>query len=173
MYCANCGSNVEERSKFCKMCGAPINGNTDTAAVSSPAQPVPVAPVHISAQTGAAPVKNTGVLPTPLFVVGLIFNILNLLLGIGTFIIGIFGYAIEMATGSASDAVIGFIGTLITGFASGSAFIAILLGITNRSKPKNGVSVDKSKSFVAFIILTVVTIVLYVIGAYFVGTVMD
>ena len=174
MYCANCGSVVEERSKFCKMCGAPVNGNTDAAAAASPVQTVPSTPVQTKAQTGATvQVKNKGVLPTPLFVVGLIFNILNLLLGIGTFIIGIFGYAIEMATGSASDAVIGFIGTLITGFASGSAFIAILLGITNRSKPKSGVSVDKSKSFVAFIILTVVTVVLYVIGAYFVGTVME
>ena len=50
MYCANCGSVVEERSKFCKMCGAPVNGNTDAAAAASPVQPVPEASVQTKAQ---------------------------------------------------------------------------------------------------------------------------
>ena len=156
MYCANCGS-------------APVNGNTDAAA-ASPVQPVPEAPVQTIAQAGATVhVKNKGVLPAPLYVVGLIFDILNLLLGTGMFIIGIFAYSIVMATGSAGNAVIGFIGTLLSGFAAGGAFIAIIMGIINRSKPKNGVSSDKTRSYVTFIILTIVTIVLFIIGAYCIG----
>ena len=173
MYCANCGSVVEERSKFCKMCGAPVNGNTDAAA-ASPVQPVPEAPVQTMAQAGATVhVKNKGVLPAPLYVVGLIFDIFNLLLGTGMFIIGIFAYTIEMATGSAGNAVIGFIGTLLSGFAAGGAFIAIIMGIINRSKPKNGVSSDKTRSYVTFIILTIVSCIMIIIGAYFIGTIME
>lgn len=174
MYCANCGSVVEERSKFCKMCGAPVNGNTDAAAAVSPVQPVPEAPVQTKAQAEAtAQVKNKGVLPAPLYVVGLIFDIFNLLLGTGMFIVGIFAYAIEMATGSAGNAVIGFIGTLLYGFAAGGAFIAIIMGIINRSKPKNGVSSDKTRSYVTFIILTIVSCIMIIIGAYFIGTIME
>ena len=173
MYCANCGSVVEERSKFCKMCGAPVNGNTDAAAASSPVQPVPSTPVQTKAQAGATVhVKNKGVLPAPLYVVGLIFDILNLLLGTGLFIVGIFAYAIEMSTGSAGNAVIGFIGTLLSGFAAGGAFFAIIMGIINRSKPKNGVSSDKTRSYVTFIILTIVSCISFIIGAYFIGTIM-
>jgi hypothetical protein len=172
MYCANCGSVVEGRSKFCKMCGAPVNGNADAAASS--VQPVPSTPVQTKAQAGATvQVKNKGVLPAPLYVVGLIFDILNLLLGTGMFIIGIFAYAIEMATGSAGNAVIGFIGTLLSGFAAGGAFIAIIMGIINRSKPKNGVSSDKTRSYVTFIILTIVSCIMFIIGAYFIGTIME
>ena len=173
MYCANCGSVVEERSKFCKMCGTPVNGNADAAAGASPVQPVPSTPVQTKTQAGATvQVKNKGVLPAPLYVVGLIFDILNLLLGTGMFIVGIFAYAIEMATGSAGNAVIGFIGTLLSGFAAGGAFIAIIMGIINRSKPKNGVSSDKTRSYVTFIILTIVSCIFFIIGAYFVGTIM-
>ena len=161
MNCANCGSKVDDRSKFCKMCGAPVNGNTDE-------QPTAAVPVLTQAQ-----VKNKGVIPTLLYVIGLIFNIFNLLFGIGTFVIGIFGYAIEVAAGTMDNALLSFTGTLFSGFAAGAAFIAIILGITNRAKPKNGVSVDKTRSFVAFIILTIVSCILFIIGAYLVGTVMD
>ena len=161
MNCVKCGSKVDDRSKFCKMCGTPVNGNTVE-------QPEPVAPVRTQAQ-----VRNKGVIPTPLYVIGLIFNIFNLLFGIGTFVIGIFGYAIEVAAGTMDNAMLSFTGTLFSGFAAGAAFIAIILGITNRAKPKNGVSVDKTKTLVAFIILTFIAIVLFIIGAYLVGSVME
>ncbi len=163
MYCANCGSVVEERSKFCKMCGAPVNGNTVE-------QPVPAAPAQTQVQVSTSgQVKNTGVIPTPMYVAGLIINIFNLVFGIGTFVLGIFSYAIQIAADYIDYAISSFAGTLISGFAVGTAFIAIVMGIINRSKPKNGVSQDKTKSFIAYIILTIVTIVLFIIGAYCIG----
>ena len=161
MNCANCGSKIDERSKFCKMCGTPVNGNTDE-------QPTAAVPVLTQAQ-----VRNKGVIPTPLYVIGLIFNIFNLLFGIGMFVLGIFAYAIEIASGSIENSFLTFTGTLFSGFAAGAAFIAIILGITNRAKPKNGVAKDKSKSYVAFIILTIVAIILFIIGACCIGTVME
>ena len=167
MYCANCGSVVEERSKFCKMCGAPVNGNTVE-------QPVPAAPAQTQVQVRASgQVKNTGVIPTPMYVIGLIINIFNLIFGTGTFVMGIFSYAVTMVSSYIDNSLFAFAGTLISGFAAGASFIAIILGLSNRSKPKNGVSKDKTSSFLAFIILTIVSSILFIIGAYIVGTVME
>ena len=111
MYCANCGLKVDDRSKFCKICGTPLNGNTVE-------QPATAAPAQTQAQVSTSgQVKNTGVIPTPMYVAGLIINIFNLVFGIGTFVLGIFSYAIQIAADYIDYAISSFAGTLISGFA--------------------------------------------------------
>lgn len=153
MYCRSCGSPVGEGKAFCSACGAPLQGTVQA-----------VTP---------GPVKNKGVLPAPLYVTGLIFDIFNLLMGIAGFILGLFSTFISFA-GRYSDPVpAGITSTVLSAGAAVLAFVAVMTGMTNRAKPKGPVPEDKTKSGRAFIILTCICIVVSMIAMYMLGTVMD
>ena len=53
MYCANCGSEVDENKNFCRICGAPVGAQS----VTVPAQQIAVADTE-PAGTTAAPVAS-------------------------------------------------------------------------------------------------------------------
>ena len=162
MYCANCGFELEERSKFCKMCGTPVNSNSRPLAPSDPVQ-TPV-------QNGT--VKNNGVLPLPLYIIGLIFNGLNLFLDSLSFLLSACVASLNAGVGHPEVTIIAFVAAVCSGIASVIAFVAILMGILNRAKTKNGAAEDKSKSKVAFIVLTCICVFVSIIGLYLLGMVM-
>ena len=53
MYCANCGSEVDENKNYCRICGAPVGAQS----VTVPAQQIAVADTE-PAGTTAAPVAS-------------------------------------------------------------------------------------------------------------------
>ena len=161
MYCRNCGAKVEERSKFCKMCGTPVNSTDDKSVGTAPVQ----SPVN---NGSAVSVKNKYVLPLPVYIIGLIINGFNLFLDIGAFLLCLWCVVVNSATG-ASELVLSIVGSVFTLIALILAFVAILMGILNRAKPKKGVSEDKFVHAIAFIILTFICIIVTIIGLYLLG----
>lgn len=61
MFCEQCGKEVAENAKFCKYCGAPVEGEASKAANETPAKPEkdPVKKAEPAAEQGSAPKVDT------------------------------------------------------------------------------------------------------------------
>lgn len=106
MFCSNCGSQVGDQEKFCKVCGTPVNVQAATVAQPAPAPaaqyvpaPLPVAtqpapavyqqPVQAAPQTAAPALAKEKAGPRrTCFVVGLITCILLILMNLPAFAMG-------------------------------------------------------------------------------------
>lgn len=140
MFCSNCGAQVGDNEKFCKMCGNAVNVQAAPAAQAAPAQAAPApavqqpapqpavqpAPAVYQQPVQAAPVAAPQAVPAPTkvkagprracFVVGLITNILLILETAPVFIMGammfVFG-PITMALFGADTGDLFFTGLLV------------------------------------------------------------
>ena len=95
MFCSNCGAQVGDNEKFCKVCGTPVKSQAAPAVQQPAPQPAPVVyqqPVQavpqVVPQTVPAPVQAKGGPRRACFVVGLISCILLILETMPVFIMG-------------------------------------------------------------------------------------
>ncbi|MBQ3412918.1 MAG: zinc-ribbon domain-containing protein [Oscillospiraceae bacterium] len=65
MYCANCGAKLDEGSKFCHNCGAPVQAAQPVTQQPAPAAAAPQQPVQASVSTEEIPVIQAEFIPEP------------------------------------------------------------------------------------------------------------
>jgi len=91
MFCAKCGTQVEEGSKFCQKCGTPV-GQTITQPQTASAQPQMASAQPVNFQP-AATIKNSGMAVASLVlgIVGLVFPFIPIIPSILAIIFGALG----------------------------------------------------------------------------------
>ncbi|MDE6029020.1 MAG: zinc ribbon domain-containing protein [Clostridiales bacterium] len=86
MYCHQCGAQIDDSSKFCGKCGAPVNSeNKDTVTQNNASYNPAPPPPQPAPQYNAQPAENDGIFG----ILGLVFAFIIPLLGLIFSIIGL------------------------------------------------------------------------------------
>lgn len=140
MYCANCGSEINDGSKFCKNCGAQVN-----AASAVPAQQIPASDTESgeTATVAATPKKKGSVGSLITLIICIILNVINYVISIPIMcfaglmsIIAPFGMMIGAYYEEAYLAA--FLSLGISAIAAAASTLGIASSCANRALSKKG-----------------------------------
>ena len=171
MYCANCGSEVDENKNFCRICGAPVVAQS----VTVPAQQIAVADTE-PAGTTAAPVaskKKAGVGSIITLIICIILDAINIVFSgavvcISALVAVIAPFGMMIGAYYGEEYLTAFLFVFIAALALAAAIMGIVSGIVNCSMSKKG---DKKAKpyFMALpffftglsLIINVITLIVY------------